>query len=78
MRYLCEQGDRLIVVNLGADASLVPASEPLLAPPAGATWQLVLSSEDVRFGGEGYRPPYHDGQWALTAASTSVFRAEPT
>jgi maltooligosyltrehalose trehalohydrolase len=76
LRFFCEQGDRLVVVNLGADLLLQPASEPLLAPPAGATWQLVLSSEDVKYGGQSYRPPYDDGKWTLTAASTSVLRAE--
>ena len=30
-----------------------PAPEPLLAPPAGRAWQLLWSSEDPRYGGDG-------------------------
>ncbi len=45
--------DRLLVVNLGARLALSPAPEPLLAPPRGARWQLVWSSEDPRYGGHG-------------------------
>jgi maltooligosyltrehalose trehalohydrolase len=46
-------GDRLLVVNLGPELELVPAPEPLLAPPAGADWQLMWSSEASRYGGQG-------------------------
>lgn len=76
LRFASQQGDRLVVVNLGADLVLDPAAEPLLAPPAGATWALVLASEDVKYGGSSYRKPYDDGKWSLTAMSTYVLRAE--
>jgi maltooligosyltrehalose trehalohydrolase len=76
LRYFCTEGDRLVVVNLGPDLELDPAGEPLLAPPLGATWHLIFASEDVKYGGPSYRPPYHLGRWTLSAASTHVFRAE--
>jgi maltooligosyltrehalose trehalohydrolase len=46
-------GDRLLLVNLGADAPLAPPSEPLLAPPEGCQWKLIWSSEDAHYGGAG-------------------------
>lgn len=54
LRYLTGgRDDRLLVVNLGADLSISPLPEPLLAPPAGCAWTLLWSSEDVRYGGSG-------------------------
>src|SRR6185312_3730716 len=54
MRFFHGDGeDRLVVVNLGRDLGLVPAPEPLLAPPAGAAWRTLWSSEDPRYGGSG-------------------------
>jgi maltooligosyltrehalose trehalohydrolase len=76
LRFFCDEGDRLVVVNLGADLVLEPAPEPLLAPPFGCDWELVLSSEDPKYGGSGYRAPYVDGRWTLTASSTHVFCAK--
>jgi maltooligosyltrehalose trehalohydrolase len=48
-----EAQDRLLCLNLGRDLSLPAAAEPLLAPPAGARWTLLWSSEAVRYGGSG-------------------------
>jgi maltooligosyltrehalose trehalohydrolase len=45
--------DRLLVVNLGRALRLDPAPEPLLAPPAGATWAMLWTSDDPRYGGVG-------------------------
>ena len=58
LRYLGETDaeDRLLLVNLGRDLALTPAPEPLLAPPAGARWNLRWSSEDPRYGGAGTPP----------------------
>ncbi|HJR61945.1 MAG TPA: malto-oligosyltrehalose trehalohydrolase [Vicinamibacterales bacterium] len=58
-------GDRLLLVNLGCDLDLTPAPEPLLAPPAGAGWQVIWSSEAVRYGGQGTAPLNPDRQWHL-------------
>lgn len=54
LRYLGDAGnDRLLLVNLGRDLSLSPATEPLLAPPPGLDWSLLWSSEHPRYGGTG-------------------------
>jgi maltooligosyltrehalose trehalohydrolase len=76
LRFFCDEGDRLIVVNLGADCVLDPAPEPLLAPPAAQDWELLFASEDPKYGGVGQRAPYVDGRWALTASSTCVLCAK--
>lgn len=75
LRFFCEAGDRLIVVNLGQDLELRPAPEPLLAPPAASAWRHVCCSEDIKYGGAGFVPPNEDGIWRLTAHSANVFSA---
>jgi maltooligosyltrehalose trehalohydrolase len=45
-------GSRLLLVNLGGPLALLPASEPLLAPPA-ADWRVAWHSADARYGGPG-------------------------
>jgi maltooligosyltrehalose trehalohydrolase len=46
-------GDRLLLVNLGVEARLTVVNESLLAPPADARWNIVWSSEAVKYGGSG-------------------------
>lgn len=48
-----EEGDRLLLVNLGADLRLTHVCEPLLAPPEESHWELFWSSEAVVYGGYG-------------------------
>ena len=70
-----EGDDRLLVVNLGRDLHLVPAPEPLLAPPDGACWEVVWSSEDPRYGGCGAPPPEdREGGWRLPGQAAVVLR----
>jgi maltooligosyltrehalose trehalohydrolase len=67
-----EHGDRLLVINLDRELPLSAPAEPLLAPPYGATWQLLWSSEDPRYGGYGVAMPVADaglGEWRLPAQS---------
>ncbi len=58
LRFLDPAGkaDRLLVINLGRDLRLDPAPEPLLAPPWGTRWEIVWSSEDPSYGGDGTPP----------------------
>jgi maltooligosyltrehalose trehalohydrolase len=77
LRFFYEAGDRLVLVNFGPDLELHPAPEPLLAPPAGHTWQLALCSEDVKYGGAGFTPPFDAGVWRLSARSASALVAVP-
>ncbi len=71
-------GDRLLLVNLGADLVLVPVPEPLLAPPAGCRWQVLWSSEEPRYGGSGSPPPEdRDGGWRVTGQAAVALRPAP-
>jgi len=70
------RGDRLLVVNLGADLHLSPAPEPLLAPPGGCGWALLWSSESPRYGGRG-TPPVETDTWNLPGASALVLAPIP-
>jgi len=54
LRFARDEGlDRLVLVNLGHDLALGDERDPLLAPPVGAAWSLLWSSEDPRYGGGG-------------------------
>jgi maltooligosyltrehalose trehalohydrolase len=68
------QDDRLLLVNLGRELAIDPAPEPLLAPPAGARWEVRWSSEDPRYGGFGTPPVEGDEGWHLPAESAIVMR----
>ncbi len=41
--------DLMLVVNLGPELVLASPAIPLLAPPAGASWEIVFASEDPRY-----------------------------
>jgi maltooligosyltrehalose trehalohydrolase len=64
--------DRLVVVNFGRDLDLVPAPEPLLAPPEGQRWEILWSSEDPRYEGFGTPPLDTDDGWNLPGQATVV------
>jgi maltooligosyltrehalose trehalohydrolase len=49
--------DRLLIVNLGPTLAQASVPEPLIAPPRGAAWRLIWSSEDPAYGGHGTPPP---------------------
>lgn len=73
LRFIApEHGDRLIVVNLGADLDLVSCPEPLLAPPPGGDWQVVFSTEAPRYGGSGTPPVELAGAWKIPGRSALV------
>jgi maltooligosyltrehalose trehalohydrolase len=64
--------DRLLLVNLSRDLHLVPAPEPLLAPPPGCVWDAMWSSEDPRYGGLGMPPWPAEDNWYLQGESAVV------
>jgi maltooligosyltrehalose trehalohydrolase len=53
MRYLSPTGtgDLLVVVNLHGDLDLDLVGAEIMHPPEGQGWQVVMSTEDSRFGG---------------------------
>jgi maltooligosyltrehalose trehalohydrolase len=68
-------GDRLLLVNLGADLDLEPIPEPLLAPLTGLRWEVLWSSEDPRYGGGGAPPPENEeGCWRLPGQAAVVMK----
>jgi maltooligosyltrehalose trehalohydrolase len=68
-----ENGDRLLLINLGRDLILDIVPEPLLAPPEGAKWDVVWSSEDPRYGGHGV-PVDKDDAWKVPSETAAVLR----
>jgi maltooligosyltrehalose trehalohydrolase len=70
------EGDRLLVVNLGEEAHVRPAPEPLLAPPCAARWRLVWSSDDPRYGAHGAVSPCTERGWRLPGESAALLRAD--
>ncbi len=78
IRYFGEDGDdRILIVNFGMDLHLDPAPEPLLAPPQGRRWELLWSSEDVRYGGSGTAPPESEENWRLPGGAAIVMKPMP-
>jgi maltooligosyltrehalose trehalohydrolase len=68
-------GERLLLINLGADLRLDPPVEPLLAPPSAKVgWAPLWSSEDPRYGGQGVPPMAFEGEdaWQVPACSATV------
>ncbi|MFO1058725.1 MAG: malto-oligosyltrehalose trehalohydrolase [Dongiaceae bacterium] len=77
LRFFGAEGDdRLLLVNLGRDLDLRPAPEPLLAPPEGASWRLLWSSEDPAYGAAGTPPAEGEFGWHLPGNAALVMTAE--
>src|SRR5438105_708381 len=75
LRFLSEQNDdRLLIINFGRRQRLVPAPEPLLAPPSGCEWELLWSSESARYDGPGTVDIATDDEWILPAEAAFVLR----
>ena len=78
LRFFGESGDdRLLLVNLGRDLMLREAPEPLLAPPHGRAWRVVLSTEDAKYGGCGSGPVESDEGWRLPGQAAVALAAVP-
>jgi maltooligosyltrehalose trehalohydrolase len=78
LRFFGTDGDdRLLLVNLGGDLHLLPAPEPLLAPPEGCTWTLFWSSEDPAYGGHGTAAFDTEGNWRIPGEAAVVLGPSP-
>ena len=73
IRYFGAAADRLLVVNLGGDARLDVAPEPLLAPCDPCTpWRRLWHSDHPAYGGRGaLSPEAEDGTWMIPAESAT-------
>jgi maltooligosyltrehalose trehalohydrolase len=67
--------DRLLAINLGSDVDLAARSEPLIAPPDGASWRLLWSSEDPEYGGSG-TPAWTPRSWRLPGHAALLLAAD--
>ena len=75
LRYFSKTNDdRLLLVNFGERQVLHPASEPLLAPPLGCTWETLWTSESSRYGGAGSPITATVEQWILPGEATVALR----
>jgi maltooligosyltrehalose trehalohydrolase len=75
LRYFDEAGDRLVLLNMGRDLPLSPASDPLIAAPGNMEWTIEWSSEHPAYGGGGTPPLDADawpGRWTLPGESLVV------
>jgi maltooligosyltrehalose trehalohydrolase len=71
-----DDGDRLLIVNLGCDLDLRPVPEPLLAPPGESRWSLQWSSESPRYGGGGTPPLNLHSRLHVPGESAVLLRSE--
>ena len=78
LRFFGEEigNDRLLVVNLGRDLYLEPAPEPLVAPPAEASWIVMWASEDPHYGGGGLPTWPAEGSWHLRGETAILLQPE--
>jgi maltooligosyltrehalose trehalohydrolase len=79
LRYFSEEeddaSDRLLIVNLGIQLTYSPSPEPLLAPPPHCRWELMWTSETVRYGGRTTPAVETPEGWNLPAETAVVLRA---
>ena len=69
--------DRLLLVNFGPRSIISPASEPLLAPPPDCEWEMVWTSDSIRYGGPGRVEIDPDFEWLLPAQAVLLLRPRP-
>jgi maltooligosyltrehalose trehalohydrolase len=72
-----ERADRLLLINTGCDLHLDQTPEPLLAPPRGCGWDVLFSSEDPKYGGEGTSPVETLDGWRVMGEAAVVLRPVP-
>ncbi len=79
LRFLMDGSlDRLLIVNLGRDLHLEPIPEPLIAPPEGMEWQILWSSEDLRYGGCGTPTVENFAGWRIPGEAAVVLKPVPS
>lgn len=77
LRYFGGADERLLIFNFGVALPMPSLAEPLVAAPRGSTWQVLWSSEDPAYGGEGVAP-IDDAGWRIAAHSATVLRSVRT
>jgi maltooligosyltrehalose trehalohydrolase len=78
LRYFGDDGetaaDRLVLVNFGRQLFYSPSPEPLLAPPPGSQWDVLWTSETVRYGAGTTPTVEQDDGWHIPAEAAVVLR----
>jgi maltooligosyltrehalose trehalohydrolase len=69
--------DRLLIVNLGRDLFLNPSPEPLLGPPQDKRWNILWSSDDAKYLGNGTAPLDSELNWIIPAQCAVVLQPLP-
>ncbi len=77
LRWFDELGDRLLLVNFGAEQQVQPIAEPLIAVNANMKWQVFWSSENIRYGGIGIEHPDTSSGWYLPAETAVLLVEQP-
>jgi maltooligosyltrehalose trehalohydrolase len=70
-----DDGDRLLLVNLGHSLIAGSFAEPLLAPPDDARWELKWTSENPAYGGDGTPPIEDEMGWRIPGHGAYVLGA---
>lgn len=74
IRFFSKQdGDRLLIVNFGADFKFDPAPNPLLAPPVGHVFEVLWSSESLSYGGDS-TPALFLPEWKVLGHAAIVLK----
>jgi maltooligosyltrehalose trehalohydrolase len=66
--------DRLVICNMGKDLQVSSLADPLFAPPLDKKWELLFSSNDIGYGGNG-TPAWGSPFWDMPAYTTYVLSA---
>jgi maltooligosyltrehalose trehalohydrolase len=74
LRYEAALGERLLLFNFGQREELL-MNDPLFAPPRGSGWEVVWSSERIKYGGRGIEESFGPGQWILQARCAWLLEA---
>jgi maltooligosyltrehalose trehalohydrolase len=76
LRFFHDEGDRLVLMNLGAECRIRSCSDPLIAPPAEQAWQVIWSSDDPKYGGDG-TPPFDPADLRIPPHALLVLAPHP-
>jgi maltooligosyltrehalose trehalohydrolase len=64
-------------VNLGPTLRLGSIADPIVAPPRGAHWETLWSSEAPAYGGDGVGPVDTKDGWRVGGHQATVLRPPP-
>jgi maltooligosyltrehalose trehalohydrolase len=67
--------DRLVIVNFGRQFCYWPVPSPLLAPPQHRQWELLWTSDQVRYGASSTPAVETEKGWHIPAEAAVVLRA---